>query len=74
MERNQSIHKFRHKMITTLQCDATRVGWQVVERRTIPTGEGFEMSQRTLLIENLRITLQRKGRIEDAGTTACTLL
>ena len=74
MERNQSIHKFRHKMITPLQPDKTRVGWKVVERRPIETGEGFEMGQSALFIKNLGIALESEGRIEDAGASAGTFL
>ena len=55
MERNQSIHKFRHEMVTALQRDATRVGWKVVEGRAIQTGKSFQMGQSILLIEDLRI-------------------
>jgi len=74
MERNQSIHKFRHKMITPLQHDATGVGWKVVESRPIQAGEGFEMLQSTFLVKNLGIAFQGEGRIEDAGASTGTLL
>ena len=70
MERNQSIHKCRHKMLTPLQRDATRVDWKAVEGGPIQTGEGLEMCQSAFLIKNLGIALQGEGRIEDAGTTA----
>ena len=74
MERNQSIHKFWHEMVTPLQRDATRVGWTVVEGRPIQAGEGFEMLQSALLIKYLGVTLQGEGRIEDAGASAGTFL
>ena len=74
MERNQSIHKFRHKMVTTLQRDLTAIDRQVVKGRAIQTGEGFEIGQSAFLIKNLGVTLQGEGRIEDAGASASTFL
>ena len=74
MERNQSVNKFRHEMVTPLQRDASSVGWKVVEGRPIQAGEGFEMLQSALLIKNLGVTLQGEGRIEDAGASAGTFL
>ena len=74
MERNQSIHKFRHKMITPFQRDATRIHWKVIKSWPIKTGECFEMGQSALLIKNLGIALEGEGRIEDAGASAGTFL
>ena len=74
MERNQSIHKFRHEMIAPMQRDAVGVGWKVVESRPIQTGEGFKMGQRAFLIKNLCIAFQGEGRIEDAGASTGTFL
>ena len=64
MERNQSIHKFRHKMITPLQRDAMGVGWKLVESRPIQAGEGFEMLQSALLIKNMGEENKGEGAME----------
>ena len=57
-----------------LQRDPLLVQRQAVEARAMLGGEAFEAGERALLLEHLRIGLQRERRVEDAGAAAAGLL
>ena len=70
MEGHKAIHKFWNQLISTFECDPTSVQRQSVELRPVSTGESFEAIQGPLLLEDLGITLQRMGSIENSSATA----
>src|SRR5882757_455396 len=70
VDRNRSRHRHR----VPLELDRAGVGRQAVEIRAIQRGEFFQPIERALLVEYLRIGLQRGGADEYAGTTTGGLL
>ena len=57
-------------MIRALQRDFVFVERQSVKIRAVHGGECFEFVERAFFVENLRITFERKRRIENPGAAA----
>src|SRR5882757_3887853 len=64
----------RHRRRPPLEFDRAGIDRQTVEIRAVERSEFLQPVKRALLVEHLRVGLQRSGADEDAGTTAGGLL
>src|SRR6202044_245620 len=64
------LHLFGRGPRDFFQRDRLVVGWQAIMRRPIERGEGLELVEGVLLLEDLRIGLDRDRRVEHTGNAA----